>query len=607
MIKFKRLPVLLLCIALMNIPVLGVNAEGDENNIFSTDFDSYTIGKELPVKETLVSLESAYPRGNGRIAGAAVGDVKDDDHGTSLKFAEGGWHNLNIAGWDNITEPLLFSFDFLEEGQGTIRFLTNNANGAIATIAGRDARPDTHDGTDAAFTKNVVELNKWTPVEIYIDTPNQKFAFFIDGKLIGGLHEFYGEASSIESIQIQKISGGVMYIDNLSLKKVTAPPHSELITASIPAEDKVSVSSESVKVNFSGAVDVDTLTTENIKVYAEGNDTPLAGVTLENPTAYSVDVKFGEAIAENKEYCIDLSGVKGVFGQSMAEGAAQIPFTGYKGDENNIFSTDFDSYTIGKELPVKETLVSLETAYPRGNGRIAGAAVGDVKDDDHGTSLKFAEGGWHNLNIAGWDNITEPLLFSFDFLEEGQGTIRFLTNNANGAIATIAGRDARPDTHDGTDAAFTKNVVELNKWTPVEIYIDTPNQKFAFFIDGKLIGGLHEFYGEASSIESIQIQKISGGVMYIDNLSLKKVTAPALSVSADDANVTAVYNSGWREKEAIAFIAAYDKDGVLLNVELAKGDKGTLTLPKNTSAVKYKAFLWGENQNPLCEPQELYN
>ena len=114
MSKCKRLPVLLLCIALMNIPVLGVNAEGDENNIFSTDFDSYTIGKELPVKETLVSLESAYPRGNGRIAGAAVGDVKDDDHGTSLKFAEGGWHNLNIAGWDNITEPLLFSFDFYQ-------------------------------------------------------------------------------------------------------------------------------------------------------------------------------------------------------------------------------------------------------------------------------------------------------------------------------------------------------------------------------------------------------------------------------------------------------------------------------------------------------------
>lgn len=284
-----------------------------------------------------------------------------------------------------------------------------------------------------------------------------------------------------------------------------------------------------------------------------------------------------------------------------------LPVMAAEDNSVNIFSTDFDSYTIGKELPVKETLVSLESAYPRGNGRIAGAAVGDVKDDDHGTSLKFAEGGWHNLNIAGWDNITEPLLFSFDFLEEGQGTIRFLTNNANGAIATIAGRDARPDTHDGTDAAFTKNVVELNKWTPVEIYIDTPNQKFAFFIDGKLIGGLHEFYGEASSIESIQIQKISGGVMYIDNLSLKKVTAPALSVSADDANVTAVYNSGWREKEAIAFIAAYDKDGVLLNVELAKGDKGTLTLPKNTSAVKYKAFLWGENQNPLCEPQELYN
>ena len=58
--------------------------------------------------------------------------------------------------------------------------------------------------------------------------------------------------------------------------------------------------------------------------------------------------------------------------------------------------------------------------------------------------------------------------------------------------------------------------------------------------------------------------------------------------------------------DAKIYVAWYDKDGVLINVEtydITQNEEMEFDLPKLTNGVSEKAevFLWNNNQEPLCE------
>ncbi|GHV44479.1 hypothetical protein FACS189492_0910 [Clostridia bacterium] len=210
--------------ALIITNVLGVAAANA--NIYLTDFDGYRFGNGNYVPSALVSLQSAYGNwvtGNGTGA-SVVGSQKDASHGTSLSFPSGGWFNTSLELGATCSGKVRFSFEFLSESGGTIRVLGNNANNFAVSFVGTSAKPELNDGQTLPLVQNVITLGNWVRADIYIDDETDMFAFYVDGVLVGEPHPLYSKKTALGNIQFQKVSGGEMWIDNVSVTQIDEMP-----------------------------------------------------------------------------------------------------------------------------------------------------------------------------------------------------------------------------------------------------------------------------------------------------------------------------------------------------------------------------------------------
>lgn len=551
MVNFKRAASGILSAALVLTSLCAVSAEGEDEHIFSTDFDSYTIGTAASVQSTFENLnEKAYGGGNAYIASASnaaktlvKGEIKDSSHGTSLKFAKGDWIIINTVLPQTYETPILVSFDFNMAEQGTMRMFGNNAANYRAIFEGPGVRFNSADGAPVEYN-NVLTVGKWSRIEFYVDNANGKYIMYVDGRQIGEENAFTkpGDSNSkLKSFQFQKRSGGEMYIDNISVRKVQKPPHADTMTASLN-KTELSAEGDAAEVSFSRSINTETVSDSSVTVTetdtGDNTDISIGGISENGFSIY-----FNEQLKEDAEYIVTLSGITGANGEELENG--ELVFKTKKAqsvesEQKLIFKTDFDSYTLEDGVTVSERLTDLQEIY----GPIFGIAnkdgmIGETLDDEHGTSLKFTKGDWRNseMNVSG--RTSSPLLLTYELYINELGTIRTIGNNGAKFFSQIA----------GTSAKFTvkknehevQNAASLGKWMYVEYFIDCAEGKYLMYIDGEQIGEENDLESGVD-LSSLQIQKSSGGDMYIDNLSLYSVSAnphkQPLSVSLSAENST---------------------------------------------------------------------
>lgn len=519
------------------IPFKVNSAENDEL-IFSTDFDGYRIGNGEYVNSVYDNSSSEYAEGkiikaDGNHPESSYG-VKVDEatRGTSLMFNGNdcdGWPSVLL----NFTPALndgkvLLSYDFLMNTPGWIGIFELDSNNNVQFNATGGEPIVSHGESEY---RNAFKVEEWAKIELYMDFVSKEYILYIDGNEIYTESNFSVADGGMNQILFQRYGAGDMYMDNLEVKKVSRPPHLSDLTAQINPSD-VGAGSRSITVNFSAPIKRSSVTADNISLYDEINDKEI-GVTIDSVDRRSFTVVLDETLKEGGEYLLSLSGVKGEFNQNIANAVIPISISGTQQSDNElVFYTDFDGYQIGNSNRVDDTFNNLSSSYMNGmitqnaNGQFI---RGERVDSAYGTSMKFSmeetgvDGAWRNLRV-GLPDQTGRYLISFALRLIQSGSIRVGTNEFTGAAVTFMDRSAKPET--GSALTYTKNVMKAGEWANAEIYLDTETRKYALYIDGRQIDSEQPFAGDAKTLNSIQIQCMTGDGYYLDNFKLEKVVAP---------------------------------------------------------------------------------
>lgn len=530
-----------------------VNSAANDELIFSTDFDGYQIGSGEYVSSVYDNTSSEYADGkitkaDGNHPESSYGVKVDEERGTSLMFNGNdcdGWPSILL----NFTPALndgkvLLSYDFLMNTPGWIGIFELDSNNNVQFNA-TEGEPIVSHGESQY--KNAFKLGEWAKIEFYMDFVSKEYILYIDGNEIYTESNFSVADVGMNQILFQRYGAGDMYMDNLEVKKVSRPPHLSDLTAQINPSD-VGAGSRSITVNFSAPIKRSSVTADNISLYDEINDKEI-GVTIDSVDRRSFTVVLDETLKEGGEYLLSLNGVKGEFNQNIANAVIPISISGTQQSDNElVFYTDFDGYQIGNSNRVDDTFNNLSSSYMNGmivqnaNGQFI---RGERVDSAYGTSMKFSmeepgvDGAWRNLHV-GFPDRTGKYLISFALRLIQSGSIRVGTNEFTGAAATFMDRSAKPEA--GSALTYTKNVMKAGEWANAEIYLDTETRKYALYIDGRQIDSEQPFAGNATTLNSIQIQCMTGDGYYLDNFKLEKVVEPphqaAVMPSADLENNT---------------------------------------------------------------------
>ena len=614
----KSLLSILISAAMLNIPAFAASAE--EELLFKTDFDSYQIWDDAAgaIGETVQEAFAGNLAENRTYAGGKISadqgafpeglmaQETDDGHGTVLSIDDSQWYQIMWVEVPAHQKNILLSFDFKMPVQGRL-FVNGDSFNFGLTLEGPNLRSKVADQELGELFENVIDMQKWSRIEVFLDYTEEKYIIYVNGKPLG---KFSMPANTLLNwITFRKPEGGTMYIDNLEVKKVTDAPHMDAVTASI-ASNKVNATRGTVKVNFSANVNTDTLTTENIKVFDIENNTYVDGIMLENATADSVVVNFAGKLSAGKQYRIELANIQGTIEQQL--GTTQIPFETFAAEQGLIFKTDFDSYTIGNGDPVQSKFESLPYADNifRADSENAKTQVSGFNyGEEYGNVMEFGSGDWNWLNVNGYlpSACSGIIKVSFDFNMLKEGTIKMFGNHGSNYGVIFQGKNLVLGSDHVNGQPSEMNVIDLDTWNKVEFYIDNTNKIYRFVLNGRTIGGDRDLEGDKTPLQLVQFHHISGGTMYIDNLEVKTVDempteTPTLSIAEDGENVIVNYAA---DKKAKAFAAAYDENGSLIAVDAQEGESGDMTFPKLQNAVLYKAFLWDENYAPLINAKVL--
>lgn len=272
--------------------------------------------------------------------------------------------------------------------------------------------------------------------------------------------------------------------------------------------------------------------------------------------------------------------------------------------EENIYFTDFDSYRVRLGATVQDSMLNrdLTAWYGTDPAYIAGVAnknemTGAKFDDEHKTSLRFSAGDWRNANVILPQTDNVPMTVSFDFNMAGQGTMRMFGNDASNYGAVFKGTTLETKLDDTT--TDNENVIQVGTWAHIEIYVDNPNSKYIMYVDGKKIGGENPFT-KAGTLTTLQFQKRSGGVMFIDNLKVKYADTKLYFEEKENEDkstgISVVYGA---PEESYVFAARYNSEGRLDAIYPIKGESGRIDLGTKVENATYRAFLWDENNAPL--------
>ena len=220
--------------SMLNLAGIAVRADDGEVNIFKTDFDSYQVGTEEVVQQTLENLSNAYSviRKDNDAAANIAGVKVDDEHGTSMEFNE-AWQNVHVDLPVTCTanDKALVSFDFIAPNvggaNGYLKVLGNANNNFASQIQLRwDGTAinywDGVSGDGVKLYESAIPANKWVKIEYYLDHTEKYYITYVEGKPISK-HAMYGEKTPLASLQFQTAydinADHKVYIDNLEVKK----------------------------------------------------------------------------------------------------------------------------------------------------------------------------------------------------------------------------------------------------------------------------------------------------------------------------------------------------------------------------------------------------
>lgn len=158
---------------------------------------------------------------------------------------------------------------------------------------------------------------------------------------------------------------------------------------------------------------------------------------------------------------------------------------------------------------------------------------------------------------------------------------------------------------------LSENKFELNRWYKVEITLNYETGKGTYSFKPyteyntitetfKLGESIFDFafdFDENILIDQLHFQRFAGWTMYLDNVSL---SVKQLLYTKDNKLVV-----DEPSKNANLYIGVYDENGALSQYEIypvKQGEKTEYNIPSGHSV---KAFLWDENNSPLCKPIEL--
>ena len=535
----KSLLSILISAAMLNIPAFAASAE--EELLFKTDFDSYQIWDDAAgaIGETVQEAFAGNLAENRTYAGGKISadqgafpeglmaQETDDGHGTVLSIDDSQRYQIMWVEVPAHQKNILLSFDFKMPVQGRL-FVNGDSFNFGLTLEGPNLRSKVADqkpGEDKLF-ENVIDMQKWSRVEVFLNYTAETYIIYVNDEQLGRFE--MPKNVPLQWITFRKPEDGTMYVDNIEVKQASLPPHLEDLTASLKA-GSVNAQSDSITIDFNGEIDKDSVTADNIKIYDETNEKYLDCSFSEIGSA-SVTVSFDGALKQNCDYTVEFYDIMDVYGQviktkalsfntNVAEATGRTP----------VLSCDFDSYRIGEAELVNRPFVSLAEYYMGGVMRAdanGDGIVGEVIDENYGTSMKMTAGDWRNIDIILSQQIKEEFIVSLDLKMVSSATIRLLTNYGADAQACISGTSAKPEMNTESTVEYVSDVLKFNEWTPVEIYVNPEKESFAFYINGKMIGDEHPFYDTVSRTTSIQLQKSSGGDVYIDNLSVDIVSEP---------------------------------------------------------------------------------
>lgn len=549
--------------------MININVFAEEREVYFTDFDGYRQSGGEYISQTLVDMSSPY--GLFSSGGTAItGAVLDDEHGTSMRFADGDWRNTNVGLPYTCSQKALVSFDFYMNSSGTFRMLANNGNNFYASFIGTSAKPEANDGTTVEEVQNVISFGTWVNVEFYIDHEADMFIFYVNGRPVGEPQALYGSKQPLSSLQFQKRAGGVMFIDNLCVKEVDEMPHTEPITLSVSAAGgAVSPEDDFVRLNFSNSVNSFAFGPDAIKVFNETTGEEITGLEFYDATSTAVSIGFGGRLEEDTDYriTVDPNMITGTFGQVLGQTEVTFYTTGGGEEitEQLLFATDFDSVTDSSGNVTQTTFENGASGYtgmrftnwgatgPEGNPNAeTGYCVGDTVDASHGTSLKmidtFADTGETYKNVTAVAQLVTPgqnkCVVSFDFYTDQTATNPVAVTGEGFAFSLSGTRAKLADIGDNA-ISWQDGVSQTAKWNTAEIYIDYDEGYAAAYVNGKKLDEERGILNPASSLSAVTINtycstESNHSDWWFDNISVLNVKYPlhsqpiTLSLSAEN-------------------------------------------------------------------------
>ncbi len=154
------------------------------------------------------------------------------------------------------------------------------------------------------------------------------------------------------------------------------------------------------------------------------------------------------------------------------------------------------------------------------------------------------------------------------------------------------------------DSAAT---MDFNKWYRIEMQLDynTGKGKYSFkpysdYSARSLGDSIYDYefdFDTSLPVAQLHLQRCGGYEMFADNVSV------TVSKVLSKKNGKVIVDNP--ESDSTLYIASYDSSGILTDVDIEPVKQGEYLTFDIPDAYSVKAFLWDENQNPLCKPEDL--
>ncbi len=329
--KIKIVKTLMLTVVLilaMCLPAYAHNPFLGIDTIYEGDFEGFAGGSG--------GYKGFEFWNRSKVDGIAAVNI-DDFHGTSAKIVDlypRGVTSYTINGRINLgsytSGKYVFEFEIYPTSWLTAPFVmapvsSSGKSGAdVLTVSGRSLKAGGRTEKDSRYT-GVLNLGRWSKVQVYIDLDEGKYTTYLDGKALGDARDtcLSGSLAAMYFITypIDSINHGDICIDNVCFYKAAEPINQSEIGWSLTVSDK------SAEIVFSDDVDPTLINKNNITLLKDGAKTDFE-ITDKSYRAFCAELK--ESFDADALYTLDIGGIAGTGRGALEE--TRLDFPGKPGD-----------------------------------------------------------------------------------------------------------------------------------------------------------------------------------------------------------------------------------------------------------------------------------